>query len=121
MRCFTYVNDATRGTVLVGNSAETDGECFNIGSDRETTVDEVVNAICELTGSQYLLCRLTPLPNLAPVTRTSSGGCRTQARRGRYSAGTARSRFARAFRAPSSGRDAVPGGLSNSRMQIPDR
>lgn len=48
-RCFTYINDAITGTVLVGNSPKSDGECFNIGSDRETTVAEVIRIICELT------------------------------------------------------------------------
>lgn len=48
-RCFTYVDDAVRGTVLAGNSPKSDGECFNIGSGRETTVAEVVSAICDLS------------------------------------------------------------------------
>jgi dTDP-alpha-D-glucuronic acid decarboxylase len=51
-RCFTYVDDAVRGTVLAGNSAAADGECFNISSHTETTVAEVVAIICELTGVQ---------------------------------------------------------------------
>jgi nucleoside-diphosphate-sugar epimerase len=49
-RCFTYVADAVAGTVLAGRSAAADGECFNIGSDRETSVAELVAVICELTG-----------------------------------------------------------------------
>lgn len=49
-RCFTYIDDAVRGTVLAGNSPKADGEHFNIGSDRETTVAEVVDIVCELTG-----------------------------------------------------------------------
>jgi UDP-glucose 4-epimerase len=49
-RCFTYVDDAIQGTLLVGNSAESDGECFNIGSTQESTVADVVEIICELTG-----------------------------------------------------------------------
>lgn len=48
-RCFTYVDDAVRGTALVGNSPKSDGECFNIGSRQESTVTEVVETICELT------------------------------------------------------------------------
>ncbi|HEY5987328.1 MAG TPA: GDP-mannose 4,6-dehydratase, partial [Streptosporangiaceae bacterium] len=51
-RCFTYVEDAVRGTALVGASQEAEGECFNIGSDRESTVAEVVSMICALTGAQ---------------------------------------------------------------------
>ncbi|MDN3354719.1 NAD-dependent epimerase/dehydratase family protein [Actinomadura sp. DC4] len=49
-RCFTYVDDAIRGTVTAANSPKAEGECFNIGSDRETTVAEVIQTICELTG-----------------------------------------------------------------------
>jgi UDP-glucose 4-epimerase len=48
-RCFTYVDDAVRGTVLVGNSPKSDGECFNVGSHQESTVAEVIQTICELT------------------------------------------------------------------------
>jgi dTDP-alpha-D-glucuronic acid decarboxylase len=50
-RCFTYVDDAVHGTALVGSSPCSDGECFNIGSDRESTVAEVVSMICQLTGT----------------------------------------------------------------------
>jgi dTDP-alpha-D-glucuronic acid decarboxylase len=50
-RCFTYIDDAIEGTILAGTSAEADGECFNIGSDQETTVSEVVSIICELSGA----------------------------------------------------------------------
>jgi nucleoside-diphosphate-sugar epimerase len=57
-RCFTYVAGTVRGTLLVGNSPETDGECFNIGSDRETTVADVVAMICELTNIQVPAARL---------------------------------------------------------------
>jgi UDP-glucose 4-epimerase len=50
-RCFTYIDDAIEGTILVGASPEADGECFNIGSDQETTISEVVSIICELSGA----------------------------------------------------------------------
>jgi dTDP-alpha-D-glucuronic acid decarboxylase len=49
-RCFTYIDDAIHGTVLAANLPKADGEHFNIGSDRETTVTEVVDIVCELTG-----------------------------------------------------------------------
>jgi dTDP-alpha-D-glucuronic acid decarboxylase len=49
-RCFTYVRDAVRGTVLAGTKPESEGECFNIGSDRESTVADVVGMICQLAG-----------------------------------------------------------------------
>jgi dTDP-alpha-D-glucuronic acid decarboxylase len=50
-RCFTYIDDAIEGTILAGTSPEADGECFNIGSDQETTISEAVSIICELSGA----------------------------------------------------------------------
>jgi len=49
-RCFTYIDDAIRGTVLAGTSPAADGEHFNIGNQRESTIAEVIALICELTG-----------------------------------------------------------------------
>ncbi len=49
-RCFTFIDDAIRGTLTAAASPKAEGECFNIGSDRETTVGEVIGIICELTG-----------------------------------------------------------------------
>ena len=48
-RCFTYVQDAVAGTMIAGASSKADGECFNIGSQHESTVAEVVSTVCELT------------------------------------------------------------------------
>ena len=50
-RCFTYIDDAIEGTILAGTSPDADGECFNIGSDQETTISEVISIICELSGA----------------------------------------------------------------------
>jgi dTDP-alpha-D-glucuronic acid decarboxylase len=49
-RCFTYIQDAVAGTVLAGTSPKADGECFNIGNHRESTVAEVVSTVCDLAG-----------------------------------------------------------------------
>lgn len=51
-RCFTYVQDAVAGTILAGTSPKADGECFNIGSQQESTVAYVVALICELAGAE---------------------------------------------------------------------
>lgn len=56
-RAFTFVADAVAGTLLAGADPAVDGECVNIGSDRESTVAEVVGVICELAGTT-----LTPEP-----------------------------------------------------------
>ncbi len=59
-RCFTYVEDCVRATIAAGLKPNTDGEIFNIGSDRETTLLELAREIIELTGSrstiQFVRC-----------------------------------------------------------------
>jgi dTDP-alpha-D-glucuronic acid decarboxylase len=49
-RCFTYVDDAIRGAILAAASPLADGEHFNIGSHRESTIAEVIGTICDLVG-----------------------------------------------------------------------
>lgn len=49
-RCFTYVADAIRATVMAGETDIVDGECFNVGSSVENTIADVVRLISELTG-----------------------------------------------------------------------
>lgn len=49
-RCLTYVDDAVRGTVLAADSDRAVGEAFNIGSMRESTVREVIEAIIRHAG-----------------------------------------------------------------------
>jgi nucleoside-diphosphate-sugar epimerase len=51
-RCFTYIDDAIRGTVLAAASPAAEGEHFNIGNPQETTIAEVVALICQLTGAE---------------------------------------------------------------------
>jgi UDP-glucose 4-epimerase len=50
-RCFTYVDDTVRGTILAGTVPEAAGRVFNIGSNRETSVLDLARLIIELTGS----------------------------------------------------------------------
>ncbi len=50
-RCFTYVTDTIRGTMLAATVKEAAGQVFNIGSNRETTVLELATLIRQLTGS----------------------------------------------------------------------
>jgi nucleoside-diphosphate-sugar epimerase len=56
-RAFTYVADAVEGTVLAGTVPAAEGECINIGSDRETTVADAVELVCKLAGGT-----VTPRP-----------------------------------------------------------
>jgi UDP-glucose 4-epimerase len=50
-RCFTYIADTVRGTILVATVKEAVGQVFNIGSNREKTVLELAWMIQQLTGS----------------------------------------------------------------------
>jgi len=50
-RCFTYVGDTIRGTMLAVTVKEAAGQVFNIGSNRETTILELARLILQLTDS----------------------------------------------------------------------
>lgn len=50
-RCFTYVEDTVRGTILAATVREAAGQVFNIGSNWETSINELARLICDLTGS----------------------------------------------------------------------
>ncbi len=50
-RCFTYVDDTVRGTVLAATLPQAKGLAFNIGSDHETSILELAHLIIQLTDS----------------------------------------------------------------------
>ncbi len=50
-RCFTYVDDTIRGSILAATRKEAEGQSFNIGNNRETTILELAQLIKELVGS----------------------------------------------------------------------
>jgi UDP-glucose 4-epimerase len=50
-RCFTYVRDAVEGTIRAATVREAAGQVFNIGSNREATINELAEMILALTGS----------------------------------------------------------------------
>lgn len=51
-RCFTYVDDTVRGTILAASSLKGEGEVFNLGSERETSIRKLAETVLELTGSR---------------------------------------------------------------------
>ena len=51
-RCFTYIDDTVRGTILAATKEEGAGEIFNIGSRQETSVRELAERILVITGSR---------------------------------------------------------------------
>ena len=50
-RCFTYIDDTVRGTMLAGFTPEAEGQVFNLGSTRETTIVELAEMIKAALGS----------------------------------------------------------------------
>lgn len=50
-RCFTYVADTVRGTILAGTIAEAIGRVFNIGTNRETRIIELAQMVRDSVGS----------------------------------------------------------------------
>ncbi len=57
-RCFTYVADAVAGTIRAATAHEASGQVFNIGSSRETTINELAELILDVTGSSSEITHL---------------------------------------------------------------
>ena len=58
-RCFTYVADTVRGTLLAARTPAAVGRVFNIGSDDETSVADLAMAVIEMTGSSSVVERVS--------------------------------------------------------------
>lgn len=50
-RCFTYVEDTVRGTLMASLSPQAEGEVINIGADRELSIMALAKKVIEVTGS----------------------------------------------------------------------
>lgn len=50
-RCFTYIDDTVRGTLLAGFTHEAEGRVFNLGNTRETTIRGLAEMIRDAVGS----------------------------------------------------------------------
>lgn len=50
-RCFTFVADTVRGTILAGTRTEALGSVFNVGSNFEISIADLARLIIEKTGS----------------------------------------------------------------------
>jgi UDP-glucose 4-epimerase len=50
-RCFTYIDDTVRGSILAATLKEAEGQSFNIGNNRETTILELAQLIKGLVGA----------------------------------------------------------------------
>jgi UDP-glucose 4-epimerase len=51
-QCFTYVADVIGPTVRAASAREAAGKVFNVGSNYETTLNELAEMVLELTGSE---------------------------------------------------------------------
>jgi len=49
-RCFTFIDDAVRGTMAAGLKRQAVGEVFNIGDDRETQILELATEMLKISG-----------------------------------------------------------------------
>ena len=47
-RCFTYIDDTVRGTLLAGTSPKAEGMAFNIGNNREVAILELAAMVREI-------------------------------------------------------------------------
>lgn len=63
-RCFTFIEDAIRGTLAAADNPAANGEAFNIGSMTETTIGEAVELIAELTGEGTEITRVDTVTKL---------------------------------------------------------
>lgn len=51
-RDFTYVDDAVEATLLAAFSPKAEGQVYNVGTGRETTINQLARAIVDITGSK---------------------------------------------------------------------
>ena len=50
-RCFAYVTDVVRAVTMLLEHSEADGQIFNIGNDREVSINQLAEKVIEMTGS----------------------------------------------------------------------
>ncbi len=73
-RCFTYVGDTVRGTLLAGTLSEAEGKAFNIGDDRETSILELAHMVRDV---------INPEVDIQHVSYTQAYGARFEETRRR--------------------------------------
>ena len=64
-RCFTFVSDTVRGTILAARTSGAIGSVFNIGNPRETTIRELAELIRGITNSKSAIS-LVPYESAYP-------------------------------------------------------
>jgi UDP-glucose 4-epimerase len=51
-RDFTYVDDVVEATLLAGVSSKAEGQVYNVGTGRETTINQLARMIIRVTGAE---------------------------------------------------------------------
>lgn len=51
-RCFTYIDDTVRGTLLVGTLSQAEGKAFNIANSRETSILELAQMVRDVVNPE---------------------------------------------------------------------
>lgn len=54
-RCFTYIDDTVRATILAGTMPAARGLAFNVGTSTETTISELAQMVILATGSESVI------------------------------------------------------------------
>jgi len=50
-RDFTFIDDVVEATLLAGISPKADGQVYNVGTGRETTINQLARLVIEITGA----------------------------------------------------------------------
>lgn len=56
VRDFLFVKDAARAAMIVAENGELNGEAYNVGAGRGSTIDTLATSLCALLGLDPLLC-----------------------------------------------------------------
>jgi UDP-glucose 4-epimerase len=51
-RDFTYIDDVVEATLLAGISSKAEGQVYNVGTGRETTINQLARIIIHITGAE---------------------------------------------------------------------
>jgi len=51
-RDFTYIDDVVEATLMAGISSKAEGQVYNVGTGRETTINQLARIIIRITGAQ---------------------------------------------------------------------
>jgi UDP-glucose 4-epimerase len=51
-RDFTYIDDVVEATLMAAFAPKAEGQVYNVGTGRETTINQLARAIIEVTGAQ---------------------------------------------------------------------